>query len=116
MDQARTSPNYRLITASAAADTVGGKKMLLPSAFNWLFLPLEHDRALPEGVQEQVERAKKRYIRKVVRLAERVSAGEFGEVGSENFRPMAVATRIRRVLHDFVNGLALPAGQPSTDR
>ncbi len=94
----------------ATADTRNGKKMLLPSAFNWLFLPLEHDRALPEEVQEGIEQAKRNHIRKILRLAERINTGEFGtaspegsERSAEGLRPGAVATRIRRILHDFVN-------------
>ncbi len=87
----------------ATADTDAGKKMLLPSAFNWLFLPLEYDPALPEGVQAQVEQQKAEYLRRLVRLAERVHAGEFGRPGEASYEPLKVATRIRRILHDFVN-------------
>ncbi len=85
------------IETMATADTKNGKKMLLPSAFNWLFLPIEHDRAIPERVQEQIEKKKAEYTRRVIKLAERVHAGEFGS------RHGAIATRVRRVLHDFVN-------------
>ncbi|MGE0712820.1 MAG: hypothetical protein AB7N76_34345 [Planctomycetota bacterium] len=88
----------------ATADTDAGKKMLLPSSFNWLFLPLEYDPALPEGVQAQVEAMKKEYTRKLVRLAERVHAGEFGQ-------PLEIASRIRRILYDFMNEAYTDAGR-----
>ena len=95
----------------ATADTEAGKKMLLPSSFNWLFLPIEHDRALPEGVQEGIEEAKARYMRKLVRLAERVHGGEFGTPGQPGYQPLAVASRARRVLYDFMNERYADAGR-----
>lgn len=88
----------------ATADTENGKKMLLPSAFSWLFLPIEYDPALPEGVQEQVEERKAEYVRKLVRLAERVHRGEFT-------RPGQIASRARRILYDFVNETYTDAGK-----
>ena len=87
----------------ATADTEAGKKMLLPSSFNWLFLPLEYDPALPERVQEKVEVQKAKHIEKLVRLAERVHAGEFGQPGNSNYKALAVASRARRILYDFMN-------------
>ena len=75
----------------ATADTEAGRKMLLPSSFNWLFLPLGYDPALPERVQEKVERQQAKHIEKLVRLAERVHAGEFGTPGGQNYKPLAVA-------------------------
>jgi hypothetical protein len=95
----------------ATADTEGGKKMLLPSSFNWLFLALEYDPALPERVQEQVLKNKKTYIRKLVRLAERVHGGEFGSPGAEGYKPMAVASRTRRILYDFMNEVYKDGGR-----
>jgi hypothetical protein len=93
----------RGIKALATADTEAGRKMLLPSSFNWLFLPLEYDPALPEGVQEQVAKQKAAYTRKLIRLAERVAAGEFGQMGTEGYKPMKSASRARRILYDFMN-------------
>ena len=91
------------IKALATADTQAGKKMLLPSSFNWLFLPLEYDPALPERVQEQVAKQKAAYTRKLIRLAERTVGGEFGQLGTEAYQPMKSASRARRVLYDFMN-------------
>ena len=95
----------------ATADTEAGKKMLLPSSFNWLFLPLEYDRALPEAVQEQVGNQKKVYTRKLVRLAERVAAGEFGQPGAQGYQALSVGSRARRILYDFMNEKYTDAGK-----
>ncbi|MDF1664607.1 MAG: hypothetical protein P1V97_22805, partial [Planctomycetota bacterium] len=95
----------------ATADTDAGKKMLMPTSWEWLFMPLENDRALPKEVQEGYRKARERYIRKLVKLAERVSAGEFGKPTSgplsetlttnKTYKPEAVASRTRKILLDF---------------
>ncbi|MBL4847468.1 MAG: hypothetical protein JKY65_18270 [Planctomycetes bacterium] len=99
------------VKALATADTEAGKKMLLPSSFNWLFLPLEYDPALPEGVQEQVAKQKAIYTRKLVRLAERVQGGEFGQLGTEGYQPMKTASRARRIIYDFMNEVYKDSGR-----
>ena len=88
------------IRTMATADTAAGKKMLMPVAWEWIFMPLESDRALPREVREQYETKRAEYIRKLVNLAERVNAGEFGR--GESYKPTKVASRTRRILHDFV--------------
>ncbi|MCA8923701.1 MAG: hypothetical protein KDD82_17960 [Planctomycetes bacterium] len=95
----------------ATADTQAGKKMLLPSSFDWLFMPLEYDPALPEGVQEQVLEAKKSSLRKLLRLAERAVAGEWGRPGEANFEPLAIASRARKVLMDHLKLTYTDAGK-----
>jgi hypothetical protein len=91
----------REVKRLATADTEAGKRTLLPSSFNWLFQPIEYDPALPEGIQEEIEKKKRTYLRKLLALAERNAAGEFGR--GADYRPIAVASRARRILHDFVN-------------
>lgn len=95
----------------ATADTQAGKKMLLPSAFDWLFMPLEYDPALPERVQEQVLEAKKKTLRKLLRLSERAMGGEWGRPGATGFEPVAVASRARKILLDHLKLTYTDAGK-----
>lgn len=111
----RTSLSPEEVRASvrhmATADSDAGKKMLMPTSWEWLFMPLESDRALPKEVREGYKKARARYIKKLVKLAERVRAGEFGrptsgplaEMVTTNsaYKAEAVASRTRRILLDF---------------
>jgi hypothetical protein len=95
----------------ATADTDAGKKMLMPTSWEWLFMPLENDRALPTEVQKGYKKARARYIKKLIKLAERVKAGEFGKpttgplaesvTSNKAYKPEAVASRTRKILLDF---------------
>ena len=91
------------IKALATAETESGKRTLLPSSFNWLFLPLEFDPALPERIQEQIAAKKRVYLRKLVALAERVQAGEFGQLGSAEYQSNKTGSRVRPILYEFIN-------------
>ncbi|MEZ6183534.1 MAG: hypothetical protein R3F62_00815 [Planctomycetota bacterium] len=95
----------------ATADTQAGKKMLLPSSFDWLLMPLEYDPALPERVQEQVLEQKTSTLRKLLRLAERAAGGEWGTPGGQGFEPLALASRVRKVLLDHLKLTYTDAGK-----